>query len=213
MLKIKSYKEAAYDEIKERIISGAYKPGEVLNERELSKDFGISRTPIREALQKLSFEGWILNEPNKKNEVRNFDLDYIIQTQKVRAALEILAIQEAFDNINDEDIMNLESILKKQKSAKDYNEFIKIDRDFHEFIYKKSKNQVLLSLMDNINDIVRHFGLLALDMPGRTKETIKEHTELLNALKNKDKKITINHMEKHMEKTLEAMKTGSEKRS
>ncbi|MGO3751630.1 MAG: GntR family transcriptional regulator [Peptoniphilaceae bacterium] len=205
MLRVKSYSDAAYDEIKERIISGIYKPGEVLNERQLSNDFGISRTPVREAMQKLSFEGWILNEPYKKNFVREFNLEYILEAQKVRTALEILAIEEFSKDLKEEDIKILENLLNKQRNSSDYNEFIKIDREFHEYIYTNSNNSILFSLMENINDIIRYFGLIALNIEGRNIKTIKEHENILKALKSKDINLIKASMDEHMENTVSAI--------
>lgn len=205
MLKIKSFSDAAYDEIKDRIIKGIYKPGESLNERNLSSDFGISRTPVREALQKLSLEGWILNEPYKKNEVRKFSLEDIIEAQKVRSALEILAIKEAFGKFLDEDFEYLNNVIEQQEKSSDYVEFIKFDRNFHEYIYQKSGNSLLISLMNNINDIIRYFGLIALNIPNRNTFTLKEHKEILEALKCKNSDLTIKKLEIHMENTTSAI--------
>ncbi len=130
LIKVKSYKMAAYDEIKEKIISGEYEPGKSLNERLLSEEFGISRTPIREALMKLSYEGWIINEPYKPNVVRNFDLKTILEAQKVRASLELLALEYAFDELDKDDIEQLKIITQETEESKSYNEFIYLDRSF-----------------------------------------------------------------------------------
>ncbi|MGF6906713.1 GntR family transcriptional regulator [Fusobacterium sp. PH5-44] len=201
MLKVKSFSDAAYDEIKDRIIKGIYKPGESLNERALSDDFGISRTPVREALQKLSIEGWVLNEPYKKNEVRKFSLKDIIEAQKVRTALEILSIKEVVPKLSKNDFDHLNSLIEMQKETSNHDEFINFDRTFHEFLYSKTENSLLISLMENINDIVRYFGILALNLPGRNKIALKEHMDLLIALKEKDIESSKIKMEIHMENT------------
>ena len=73
-----SYKYKIYEKIKEDIITGVYSQGEVLNERQLSETLGVSRTPIREALQLLSFDGWVVKEPYKGTVVRTFDIDYVM---------------------------------------------------------------------------------------------------------------------------------------
>lgn len=201
MLKVKSYKIAAYEEIKERIISGEFEPGKSLNERTLSEEFGISRTPIREALMKLSYEGWIINEPYKPNVVRNFDLKTILEAQKVRASLELLAIEESFNKINIDDIREIELITIDTESAKTQNEFIYADRRFHEYIYNKSGNEILKATMRNLNDIIRYFGLVSIDNPGRTKETVDEHTKIIDALKMNNKEEAIRSMKNHMIQT------------
>lgn len=205
MLKVKSFSDAAYEEIKNRIIKGIYKPGESLNERNLSNDFGISRTPVREALQKLSMEGWVLNAPYKKNEVRKFSLEDIVEAQKVRSALEVLAIKEIVDKITHADLKHLEKLVEKQKKTPDHDKFIQIDREFHDYIYEKSNNSLLISLMENINDIVRYFGILALDLPGRNEVAIIEHENILEALRKKDINLVVEKMEAHMENTTAAI--------
>lgn len=198
MLNIKSYNQAAYEAIKEKIISKEFEPGKILNERQLSKDFGISRTPIREALMKLSFEGWIINEPYKPTHVREFDLDSILEAQKVRSALEILAVKEASKRINEKDIKVLEDLLLEQQKVDDYNSLIKLDRSFHEYIYKLSNNFLLIGLMKNINDIVRYFGLIAMKDPGRTEVVFKEHREIIEGLKKRDIEKSKKAMSRHM---------------
>lgn len=201
MLNVKSHKMAAYEEIKEKIISGEFEPGKSLNERTLSEEFGISRTPVREALMKLSYEGWIINEPYKPNVVRNFDLKTIMEAQKVRASLELLAIEESFNNINNTDIEELKLITKDTKYAKTHNEFIYADRRFHEYIYNKSNNEILKDMMRTLNDIIRYFGLVSIDNPGRTNETVEEHNKIINSLKNKKKEEAILAMKYHMDQT------------
>lgn len=212
MLNVKSYKMAAYEEIKEKIISGEYEPGRSLNERTLSEEFGISRTPIREALMQLSYEGWIINEPYKPNVVRNFDLKSIIEAQRVRASLETLALRESFEKIDKSDILELEDNIKETGLAKTHNEFIYADRKFHEYFYNKSENEILKSTMRNLNDIIRYFGLVAIDNPGRTQETIKEHTKILDALKIKDKNLAVEAMIYHMEQTEKSIRKRLEKK-
>lgn len=201
LIKVKSYKMAAYDEIKEKIISGEYEPGKSLNERLLSEEFGISRTPIREALMKLSYEGWIINEPYKPNVVRNFDLKTILEAQKVRASLELLALEYAFNELDKDDIEQLKIITQETAESKSYNEFIYLDRSFHEYFYNKSGNHILESTMRNLNDIIRFFGLVAIDNPGRTRETVEEHSRIIEALKKNKKEEALMAMKYHMEQT------------
>lgn len=205
MLEVKSFRTAAYEEIKDKIIKGEYGAGQALNERALSEEFGISRTPIREALQQLSFEGWIVNEPYKKNVVREFKLKDIIEAQKVRSALEILAIEEAFTHLTKEDLDYAQSLVELQKQQTTYSEVIRIDRIFHEFFYEKSGNIFLISLMDNINDIVRYFGILALTTPGRSLETIHEHEEIIAALRAGSLEKITKAMKDHMTYTTDAI--------
>lgn len=201
-----SYKFKVYEKIKEDIITGIISQGEVLNERKLSEELGISRTPIREALQLLNRDGWILNETYKGAVVRTFDMDYVEKVLKVRKSLEILAVEDATNNATEADLQYLNSILDKQeKSFIDYNpsDFMILDRQFHEKIYALSKNEILVNLLGNLSDIIRFFGIKALREPERNKSTLKEHRDVLNSMIKKDVKSAKHDMEYHMLQTSE----------
>ncbi|MDF2519776.1 MAG: transcriptional regulator, GntR family [Clostridia bacterium] len=203
-----SYKYKVYQKIKEDIITGVYSQGEVLNERKLAETMGISRTPIREALQLLSTDGWVVNEVYKGAVVRTFDINYVMNIQKVRKALEILAVEDAVLNIDSRGIKDLDSIiLKQEKCLTNYNpkEFMKLDREFHEKIYSYSQNDVLISLLMNINDIIRYFGIKILMVPERNVYTLAEHQAVLDGMKEKDSVKAKRAMENHMIFTSEAI--------
>lgn len=203
-----SYKYKVYQKIKEDIITGVYLQGEVLNERKLAEAMGISRTPIREALQLLNRDGWIVDEVYKGAVVRTFDINYVMNVQKVRKALEILAIEDTINNISEQHINKLSNILLKQEqSLTDYNPtaFMKLDREFHEKIYSFSNNDVLLNLLKNINDIIRYFGIKVLLVPERSITTLMEHKAILDAIKKKDIESAKKAMENHMLMTSNAI--------
>lgn len=203
-----SYKYKVYNQIKEDIVTGVYVQGEVLNERKLAETMGVSRTPIREALQMLSTDGWVVNEPYKGTVVRTFDLDYVMKAQKVRKVLETLAIEEAVNNISDKDIKELNKILDKQERwLIDYNpkEFMKLDRDFHEKIYSLSKNQILQELLENFNDIIRFYGIKVLMVPERNRTTLKEHRAVLDAIEKRDINLSKEAMGYHLQMTENAI--------
>ncbi|SNT27294.1 DNA-binding transcriptional regulator, GntR family [Anaerovirgula multivorans] len=196
-----SYKYKVYEKIKEDIIIGVYSQGEVLNERKLAETMGVSRTPIREALQLLNSDGWVVNEPYKGTVVRTFDVDYVMNAQKVRRVLEISAIEEAMNNIDDEDIKELTAVLRKQEEClNNYNptEFMKLDREFHEKIYYLSKNDILFDLLQNFNDIIRFYGIKVLLVPERNKTTLIEHLNILDAIKERNVYLAKEAMDHHL---------------
>ena len=203
-----SYKYKVYEKIKEEIITGVYTQGEVLNERKLSETMGVSRTPIREALQMLSTDGWVVNEPYKGTVVRTFDINYVMNAQKVRRVLEILVIEDAVSKISDKNIQELNRILEKQEHwLENYNpkEFMKLDRQFHEKLYYLSKNEILQDLLKNLNDIIRFYGIKVLMVPERNKETLNEHKAILDAIKKRDIEKAKISMDYHLLKTGEAI--------
>ncbi|MDO5040630.1 MAG: GntR family transcriptional regulator [Peptoniphilus sp.] len=208
VIKPKSYKQLAYEEIKENIIKGIYKPNQILNERSISEDFGFSRTPIREAFQRLYYEGWLVTRDNKKNVVREFNLEYILMNQKVRTSLEILAVSESICKFKESNIRDLEKITNEQeqiiKEGNFYN-YIKLDRKFHEYIYLISENSVLTKILSNLNDTVRYFGQIALSYPNRQELTVQEHRRIIDAIKKRDEEKAIETMRIHMVNTTDAI--------
>ena len=196
-----SYKYKVYEKIKEDIIVGVYSQGEVLNERKLAEIMGVSRTPIREALQLLNSDGWVVNEPYKGTVVRTFDMDYVMNAQKVRRVLEIAAVEDAINNIKDKDLQEMADILRRQgECIKNYNptEFMKLDREFHEKIYFLSNNEILFDLLTNFNDIIRFYGIKILMVPERNKDTLQEHLNILNAIKERNVELAKEAMGYHL---------------
>ena len=88
------YKYKVYEIIKEDILSGKYRAGEELNERELAETMGVSRTPVREAIQMLEHNGWVSIETYKGAVIRSFGRKYLADLMKVRTALELSAVED-----------------------------------------------------------------------------------------------------------------------
>ena len=211
-----SYRAKVYDFLKEGIIRGHYQQGEPLNERKLSVELGVSRTPIREALQMLATDGWVVYQPYRETVVRTFDLDFISSAQKVRRALEILAVEEAIPHLSKQDKQRLQAIYDKQaKVLEDYDpvEFIHCDREFHELLYNASQNAILQDLLGNLNDIIRYFGIKVLLVPERSQETIREHRAILEAVLADDVAAACEAMRYHLTKTGETIISMTKKQT
>ena len=111
------YKYQVYNEIKKGIMTGVYPPGFVMNERKLSEELGISRTPIREGMQMLARDGWLQMETYKGTVVREFDPHYMWELTRVRSALELSAIEDAVKNVTEKDLKCLEEIQENRRKS------------------------------------------------------------------------------------------------
>lgn len=202
--KAQPYKYQVYDEIKRGILKGQYMPGDVLTERKLSDEMGISRTPIREAMQMLAHDGWLVMETYKGAVVREFDLEYVLEVLKIRKSLEMLAVEDAVLNLTDRDLEELEEIAQCQRDMLnhyDEYDYIEMDRKFHQKIYELSHNRTLQGLLNNFNDIISFFGIRALKQKERKITTMEEHQKILDAVKSRDAGAAVRAMEDHMSKT------------
>ena len=159
-----SYKYQVYNELKKGILTGQYPPGSVMNERKLSEEMGISRTPIREGLQMLARDGWLQMETYKGAVVREFDPHYMWELSRIRYALELSAAEDAVKNMTDQGLERLRQIQAAQREdLSNYNvdEFIRHDREFHSCIYEMSLNRELMKLASNYYDVFRFLGMQA----------------------------------------------------
>lgn len=199
------YKHKVYAAIKKDILQGHYAPGDILNERRLSEELGISRTPVREALQMLEQDGWLKMETYKGAVVREFDPHYMRNLSRIRTALEVCALEEAVSNITEKDLEELARIQDMQKKTLekfDVESFITWDQQFHSYLYDLSQNQELIHLLRNYYDIFRFLGTQAvLSTEERRHSTLAEHQRILDSLKEGNDTEAVQALKAHMQNT------------
>ena len=194
-------RENAYKVIKRMILKGYFKPGERLIENQLSKNFGVSRTPIRESIRKLAAEGLVEITPKGGTKISKLSENDIDEIYEIRDVLESLAAEKAASIMTDKDIESLEKLVKDAEKALLNNEIKKmaqIDTKIHNIICKFSKNNRLFQLIDVLcANITRHRELI-LETPGAGKEAIVGHREIINALRKRDKKAIRKSIHEHI---------------
>jgi DNA-binding GntR family transcriptional regulator len=139
--------------LKDEILTGSLKGGDQLLEDQLKNEFGISRTPLREAFRVLEKEGLIEILPRKGAFVRRISRQDIEENFPVRAILEGLAARLAYANLSDQDINEMEEILESMKEAakrKDFIDYAKHHFSFHEIFINASNNKTLIALLRNL---------------------------------------------------------------
>lgn len=187
-VKLDSYKplrEIVFESLREAIISGVLEPGERLMEIQLAEDMGVSRTPVREAIRKLELEGFVVMIPRKGAYVAGVSDKDVADVFEIRAALEGLAAALAAERITDEEIEQLERIVVMEREP-DLHHMIQSDIDFHALLYKASRNERLIQILENLREQILRFRSTSLAVPGRLKVAIQEHRALLEALANHD---------------------------
>lgn len=198
------YKYKVYEIIKKRILTGHYQAGEELNERELTEELGLSRTPIREAFHLLSHDGWVVQETYKGTVVRDFDANYLREVMRVRRALELAAVEDAVPNVTDEGFAQVKACFLRQEkilTCKNTLHFMQLDREFHQCICELCDNKTLNELLRNYNDIICVAAMRALASDARRATTIEEHRDILDALEQRDVEKAVCAMRRHMEQT------------
>lgn len=202
--------ESAYSYIKSRILEGTYKPSEKLVESQLAKTIGVSRNTLKNALVILEKENLIEIEKNKGAKVKSFSLDEIKNYLEIREGLEGIIIKSAALTISEDTISELESIVIKMEELikqNELDEYSKMNRVFHDIIYKASKNQQAVNLVLMIKAQLTRFHFRTILVPGRTESSMQEHKEILEALKNHDSEKAEVAIKKHISHVRETIET------
>jgi DNA-binding GntR family transcriptional regulator len=134
--------------IRELIFTGEFGPGEQLRQRDLAERFGVSQTPVREAMRRLESEGLVIGDTHRGFTVVEPDYGRVEENFQIRAALESLAAALAARKIDEDGIMRL-AALNDQISRLDENDprYLDLNREFHFTIYEYARSPLLMSLM------------------------------------------------------------------
>ena len=193
MLKIKSSSEQIYDYIVHEIEIGNYEAGKRLSETELMEIFGISRTPIREALIRLVADGIIDNTSRKGFFVKHLDKKDVWENYFIIACLDSYAAVLALDTITDDDLEKMETILLGMELAinrKNYELYHNEQLEFHNVYLSKCGNNNLVELILSLQQkYVRTswFSQKEVDKFQWLAHVNKDHKQLLECFKSKDK--------------------------
>ncbi len=178
------------DAILMNIVLGRFKAGDRLIERDLVAQLGVSRTPIRQAIQKLESLGLVRCFPKRGAVVTEFSPTDIEALYFMRLHQERLAAKLAFHNLGPDDIASLQAINRDLQTClkKDRNlfEMIEIDRKFHHTIYQASGNRFLTQMIDELRlkcYVIAYYAWRDIE---RVKRSVEDHREMVRALKRKD---------------------------
>lgn len=183
----KTAKQSAFNQLQQWIIDGTLLPGEKLNDTELAKALGVSRTPIRESLQLLEVQGFVKMFPGKATQVTKVRKESISELLPPLAALQALSAELAIPNLTDEIIDLLESTNNRFAEAihtENYFSAIKIDEEFHQIIVDTANNPYIHSILDSLQAHVRR--LFFHNSIVLTEQSIEEHATIIKLMKNND---------------------------
>lgn len=178
-------RDLALAKLRNAILSGYFKPGDRLVERELCEKMGVSRTPIREAIRKLEQEGLVTTIPYKGPVVTIPTLEDIEEVFQVRAVLEGLAVRLLTTRRDTRAIQAMRKAVEAGERALergDLRALVAANRAFHEAISRGSGNKLLQSLLCNLRARIGLLRVQSLSLPGRSEESVKEHRKLLRAV-------------------------------
>ncbi len=194
--------EQVFQTLEEDILQGRLKPGEVITELRLSKALGVSRTPIREALQHLEQESLVEIRPHRGAVVLGITRDDLEVIYDMRIRLEGLAASLAAKTADEEQLNAMKEVLDLQefyveKNNPDEQEIF--DSRFHEMVYEFSGKRILYEVLKNLHRRITRYRRLSVTDMDRARKAITEHREIYEAIRDGNGSLadtlTIRHVE------------------
>jgi DNA-binding GntR family transcriptional regulator len=184
-----SLNETAYNRLKDALVTLAYKPGEYLNIAQVMERLGLGRTPIHQALHRLSAEGLIQIIPRKGAMAAPLSINDALELIDVRLANEMLCVRLAAVSITDVELRELNAAaqdFEKAANKQQSTALMNADRRFHELIAVAARNTILQDILNVLHARSQRFWAISLSSKGHVAEVIAEHREIVAALKKRD---------------------------
>jgi DNA-binding GntR family transcriptional regulator len=186
------FKEQAYAAIRNAIAAmDVYRNGDEirLDERRLAQDFGISRTPVREAMAQLEREGFVRSVPRRGVYVVRKTKREVVELITAWAALEGMAARLITDNANDAEIAGLRRMFATFENGEvraHLDEYSDVNIEFHQAIIRMSRNSVLIDLAENLFTHMRMIRRKTIGEKDRADRSIRDHMHIIQALEARD---------------------------
>ncbi len=179
-------KDKAYLTLKEHILTDRYPPGSALAERRLAQELGMSKTPVKAALERLELEGYIVIAPQQFVRVRELDPAEIAEQYEMRTALESYIVGQLAGKLTPENHAELRASIARQRellSTGDIGDRVAIDSAFHLLLAQLLGNQSILRIVSDLQDRnYRVITRLLQKNPGRYAEIVDEHDRIVSAI-------------------------------
>ena len=186
-----------YNELKKRIVYLDYKPKQVLNIKELAKEFGVSPIPIREVLILLENEKLVHIIPNNGVYVTDVSLQELKDVFEVRLFLVGLAGKLAAQRVTSEELKKMKELLEKIKNEKNRKKLIQLDAEFHDLVNYSTKNQTLVETLKRLRNQIGRLWFFAKENDAYSQKIPEDFEALIKALENKEQNKSEQIMKDH----------------
>lgn len=196
------------EDLREVFVRGEVPPGQKVPEGALCERFGVSRTPLREALKVLAAEGQVELLPNRGARVRELSLQEVEGLFSVAGVLEALAGEQACQRITEEELGVLAGLHAQMRQAYDQcdmAQYYALNRQIHEAIVQAARNPVLVSQYSILNARIRRIRFSSPMAPEIWARAMAEHEGMLNALQRRDSAAMASILKTHLQHKSEAI--------
>ncbi len=190
-----------YEYIRDRINSNELTPGAILTEDSICNTLNVSRTPVREAIRRLTSEGMLVVTPGIGLSVPSIGLEDFIEIYDMREALEMLAVRLFMGRATPPILQKLSELMERQEEAAasgDIDAFMTLDMEFHRMIDTVAGNKRLSAALNNIYDQISRLAFINVDDPQIPEIAIKAHEKLMTCIMAKDKEGAVLAVQEHI---------------
>lgn len=196
-----TYQQQAYDYVRERIINLGFKPGEFITDAQITEQLKISRTPVREAFQRLEKEGLLVNEARKGWRVYMLDLEDIHEIFELKITIEGMLISKAAactDAGLRKDLADALADMKVSVEANDSETWLQADIHLHNTLFLMANNERAEQIIKNLNDQWHRLRLGYVALQGRTTTSLVEHEAFTRSVLSGDAEKAERQMREHL---------------
>ncbi|WP_062308682.1 GntR family transcriptional regulator [Polynucleobacter sinensis] len=201
--------ENVAERLREQIFAHELAPGSWLDEQKLAMEFGISRTPMREAIKVLASEGLVTTKMNRGAYVTEVDRRDLEQIFTILSLLEGQAAKETATKASEDQLTQLDNLhhrLEKAAADRDIEQFFEINVRFHDLIQDIAGNKWMNGVIEDLRKVLKLQRRDSLSRSGRLQSSLLEHREILQAILKRDPAAAESAMRKHLARGLEATK-------
>lgn len=209
--KSESLRQRAYEEIKSRIVTLKYAPGEYLNGALVSAQLDIGRTPVQQALDRLMREGMLEVIPRKGVIVKPVSLDEVLQLIEARLVNETHCAAFAAQRATAQEVHDMRAILDRAHSlikAHDLEGLMNLDREFHSSISRAAKNRVMAEILLSLHERSLRFWFISLSHREHMLQVQAEHERVFEAIKSRDSEAARQAIRAHIESFRQTITTA-----
>jgi DNA-binding GntR family transcriptional regulator len=197
-----SLRDLAYEAIKFRIITCAFKPGEYVNEARVSALLGFGRTPVHQAIDRLMLEGMVEVIPRKGVIVKPVSLDEVMHIIEARMIIEPQGVRLAAERADEADIGALGDILARAQqwtAVRNVEQMMLLDREFHLVLASATNNDVFGDILCKLHERSLRFWFISLADAGHHGAVQEEHQAILQAIRDRDPQAAEAAMRQHID--------------
>ena len=194
-----------FETLQKQILEGDLQPGDRLKEADLAERFGISRTPVREALRRLETRGLLAHEPFRGMVVAQLEDSAVSELYVMREILDGAAASLAAQHASESEINAMEQQVDRDRSiAHNAQKLALSNRSFHVAIYRAAHNRFLVKSADALAEALALLGPTTLSIAGRGAKSIDEHAAIVAAIKSRDSEAAGNAARNHIRSAFNA---------